>query len=83
MINEKTKIKEWYMETYPDDEVGTTLDSQATFYDVFYALDTYQDVYDVLGGDADSVIRERVFSQLAIIMDTTYDEIYDQWLKGA
>lgn len=82
MINEKTNVREWYIETYPDDrEMGETLNEETTFYDVFYALDTYEDVYDVIGGDADSVVRERVFEALAKIMNTDYEEIYDQWLK--
>lgn len=83
MINERTNLREWYMATYPDDEVGKTLNEETTFYDIFYALDNYQDVYDVIGGDSDSLVRERVFEQLAIIMNTDYEEIYEQWLKGA
>ena len=78
---EKTKIKDWYTTTYPDDDLGTEL-STATFYDLFEALDHYKDVYKVLGV-GDSIIRERVFSELAKIMKVDYEYVYEQWLKGA
>lgn len=77
----ETKIKEWYVKEYPNDEVGATLDEEATFQDLFNALDNYEDVYDVLGGESDSIVRERCFSKLAEIMEVDYTYIYDQWTK--
>ena len=79
---EMTKIKDWYMKTFPEDEVGKTLNDDVTFLDLFDCLDHYHDVYDCLGGDADSVVRERVFTELAKIMDVDYDYVYDQWMKA-
>lgn len=77
----ETKIKEWYVKEYPNDEVGATLDEDATFQDLFDALDNYEDVYDVLGGESDSIVRERCFSKLAKIMEVDYNYIYEQWIK--
>ena len=77
----ETKIKEWYVKEYPNDEVGATLDEEATFQDLFDALDNYEDVYEVLGGESDSIVRERCFSKLAEIMEVDYTYIYDQWTK--
>jgi hypothetical protein len=77
-----TLIKEWYMTTYPTDEVGATLNDKATFNDLFNALDTYQNVYNVLGGDADSIVRERAFQKLSELLGTDYDYVYEQWLKS-
>lgn len=74
-------IKDWYCETYPKDPCRLLLDPSATFKDLFHALDTYKDVYSVIG-DVDSVVRERVFAKLAEIMEVDYDYIYDQWLRG-
>ena len=79
---EKTKIKEWYTKEYPTDELGVELDESITFYDLFVVLDTYKDVYEALGV-CDSLVRERVFSELAKIMNVDYDCIFEQWLKSA
>lgn len=54
-----------------------------TFATYFTVLDNYGDVYDLMGNAADSVVRERIFSQLADIIGESYDYIYDQWLKCA
>lgn len=78
---ENTRIKEWYMNTYPTDDLGADINPNITFYDMFVVLDTYKDVYEALNV-GDSLIRERVFSELAKIMDVDYDYIYQQWLRG-
>jgi hypothetical protein len=80
IVNENTNIKEWYMEEYPDDEVGATLNDDITFEGLFETLDSYGDVYEYLGGAADSVVRERCFAKLAEIMQVDYSYIYEQWL---
>ena len=74
-------VRDWYIVEYPDDELGEALDPYVAFHDVFSALDNYQDIYDTLGV-GDSVVRERVFRQLAAILEVPYDYIYDQWLKS-
>ena len=76
--NEKTIVKLWYCDTYADDECGAEL-NDFTFYDVFTALDMRKDVYKLFGVN-DSVIRERIFEELAKIMQVDYDYIYSQWL---
>ena len=78
---EKTKIKEWYMKEYPTDELGVEIDNEITFEDLFVVLDTYKDVYEALNV-WDSIVRERVFGQLAEIMNVDYDYIYEQWLRS-
>ena len=75
-----TFIKDWYIKTYPNDELGEELNSRATFYDLFEALDNYQDVYNLFG-IGDNIIRERIFEKLAEIMECPYEEIYNQWLR--
>lgn len=76
---EKTKIKEWYINEYPTDELGVEINDDITFYDLFIVLDTYKSVYEALNV-WDSVVRERVFSGLAKVMEVDYDYIYSQWL---
>ena len=75
------KIKDWYKEEYPTDKLGDDIKKDITFYDIFDALDNYQDIYETMGVD-DSIIRERVFAKLAELMEVDYDYIYDQWLKS-
>ena len=77
----QTKIKEWYMKEYPKDELGIEISSDITFEDLFVALDSYKNIYEALGV-TDSIIRERVFSKLATIMEVDYNYIYKQWLKS-
>ena len=77
---ENEKVKDWYVKTYPEDTLGQSIPEDLTFYDVFYCLDRRNNVYELLAPADDSVIRERVFQELAKIMDVDYDYIYDQWM---
>lgn len=79
MENEKSLVKEWYIKEYSTDDLGREINEEITFYDIFYALDRYKDIYEILGVE-DSVIRERVFQKLADIMKVEYNYIYEQWL---
>ena len=78
-IAKETFLRDWYMKTYPTDECGRYINNGATFYGLFETLDARKDVYDYIG-EADSVIRERLFTKLAEIMDVDYSYIYDQWI---
>lgn len=72
-------IKKWYMKEYPTDDLGEDLTDGATFYDLFEALKEEVDVYSLIG-IGDSLIRERLFLELATIMNVDYEVIYQQWL---
>lgn len=76
------KVKEWYVSKYPDDDMGEDIDPELSFYGIFDALDNYEDIYEVIGV-GDSIIRERIFSELADRMGVDYDYVYDQWLRSA
>ena len=77
----ETNLKNWYSETYPTDELGENINPFISFYDVFYALDNYGDIYDLIG-ESDSLIRERIFEKLCELTGHTYEEVYNQWLKA-
>ena len=80
LVNALTaNIKHWYCKNFPDDELGTELNPYKTFNDIVKALDSDEDVYGVLSV-GDSVIRERVFAELADRMCVDYSEIYNRWL---
>lgn len=88
MINEvrypnmNTSIREWYVNEYPSDDLGREIFDTVTFSDLDLCLASYGDVYGVLGVD-DSIVRERVFQGLSLVLGCDYDEIYYQWLNCA
>ena len=75
------KIKEFYLENYPSDELGVEINENATFVGLLNTLHTKCDVYDFLGAH-DSVVRERVFQELAKQLRLSYTTIYEMWLKS-
>ena len=78
--NGQTKIREWYKECYPTDELGNEINQNATFQDAFECLQVGFNFYAFLGAD-DSLVRERVFSGLATLMGCSYEHVYYQWLN--
>ena len=79
MERAKINVRDWYMKEYPTDELGAEIKENLTFEDVFDALDRHQDFYDLIDV-GDSIVRERIFKELADIMGTDYDYVYNQWL---
>ena len=80
-INKNTKLKSYYMNKYKTDELGVEIKDGITFNDLFRCLDGYNCVYDFIGV-GDSIVRERLFSALAVVMECNYDYIYNQWLSN-
>lgn len=74
------KIKEFYLENYPTDELGEELNENATFVGLLNCLYEGNDVYDYFGV-GDSLIRERLFEELAKQLNKSYDFVYDLWLN--
>jgi hypothetical protein len=75
-------IREYYLATFPSDDLGNEINPQATFEGLAETLNNYQDVYDYIGA-CDSLIRERLFYQLSILHNTEYEVIYDLWMEVA
>ena len=69
------KIKDWYMKTYPTDDLGEELNDEVTFEDMWNEDYEKYDIYQVMGV-GDSVIRERLFEHLAEIKGVTYSDVY-------
>lgn len=77
--NGQTYVLQWYKETYPTDEWAIrNFNPGVTFQDVFECLQVGYDIYALLGA-GDSIVRERVFTELATLMDCDYEHIYYQW----
>jgi hypothetical protein len=70
-------IREWYLKTYKDD-LGLEINENATFEEIDYH--EIRNIYEYLGNNVDSIIRERVFQELASLLNMKYQEIYDIWL---
>ncbi len=71
-------IKNWYKFNFPNDEVGNEINPIATFEELEKNI---PNVYDYLH-IGDSIARERIFTELTIIMKVDYDSIYHIWLYG-
>ena len=73
-------IKDFYLNNYPTDELGVELDNKATFAGLVTTLFGDMDVYDYIGV-YDSLVRERLFSELANQLNKSYDYVYNLWLN--
>ena len=75
------KIKQFYLNNYPTDELGVELNENANFTGLLNELFTGNDIYGYIGV-GDSIIRERLFSKLSEILNCPYDYVYDLWLNN-
>lgn len=74
-------IKDWYIATYPSDELGYELTEHGTFYDLYTGILHGYDIYSFLGV-SDSLVRERIFLELASVYNTSYTVIYETWINN-
>lgn len=77
-VGENQTIKDFYTNAFPTDPLGKELDDKKTFKDVWNDLLKGNSVYKTFGV-GDSVVRERIFEQLAKLKKVDYDVIYDAW----
>ena len=75
------KIKQFYLNNYPTDELGVELNENANFTGLLNELFTDNDVYGYIGV-GDSIIRERLFEKLSEILNCSYDYVYNLWLNN-
>ena len=76
----KMYIKDWYVYNYSNDDLGKSINPFLTFSDLRIVLDNHYDIYDHLGVE-DSIVRERVFSKLAELLNVNYNVIFDKWIE--
>jgi len=82
LLDLNASVRDWYVKEYPEDDRGSKIPSGLKFWDVVAALNIGADVYCFLGEAADSLVRERVFSRIANIMNCDYYDVYSTWLGG-
>lgn len=75
-----SSVKEWYLNSFDVDNLGSEISENVTFGDVMRCLEEHKDFYECIGV-GDSVIRERVFEKLAEILNVEPLTVYYQWLK--
>ena len=76
------KLRTWYVDAFPNDELGYEINEEATFDDLLKAINDGADVYEVIGVK-DSVVRERLFDKLSDITGISYDDLYEKWYNSA
>jgi hypothetical protein len=74
-------IRKYYVEAYPEDDMGADINPKATFKGLLKTLEDKKNVYTYLDV-SDSLVRERVFGELSEIMGVKYSKIYNMWLLG-
>lgn len=74
-------VRDWYLETYPEDTLGEDIEPGLTFADAAEAVPEGSAFYDVLGV-GDSLVRERVFAEIAARESLTYGQVYGAWRDG-
>ena len=74
------KIREFYLEAYPSDDMGKDINPNATFAGLLNQLIVSGEVYAYLYV-YDSIIRERLFEKLAEELEVSYEYVYNLWLK--
>lgn len=72
-------IRDWYIKNYPEDREGKNI-KHVGFRETYQGMKKGEDFYKKIGVQ-DSVIRERVFNQMAKENKTSYNNIYKTWMK--
>ena len=75
------KMRQFYLDNYPTDELGVEIKEETNFYGLLNCLWQGLDVYDYIGV-GDSLIRQRLFEELAKRLERPYEEVHLLWLKN-
>lgn len=72
----KSNINVWYSYNYTDDtEALKNINANVTFGDVLKAIVTDENIYDVIGGSADSIVRDNIFSEICNLLGWEYETL--------
>lgn len=73
-------IRQFYLETFPSDELGADINPNANFESLWIVIRGGL-VYEYIGV-FDSVVRERIFEKLSELTGHNYDYIYNEWINA-
>ena len=74
------KIRQYYLEAFPTDELGIEINPKANFESLWIVIRGGL-FYEYIGV-FDSIVRERVFEKLSQLSGHDYDYIYQEWLNA-
>lgn len=75
-------VRKWYLENYPNDDMGIEINESITFTELCFVLMTKRNFYEAIGNGVDSIIRERIFEKLSQELNVDYGVIYNMWLSA-
>lgn len=78
-IEVPANIKDWYQASFPTDELGQRINPAATFQGLKDNIPNVSEYLSVW----DSIVRERVFEELAEREGVSYSDIYEKWLDNS
>lgn len=76
----KESATDWYAKKFKTDKKMAPKNG-VTFEQLYESLKKGENIYDKMGVD-DSIVRERVMSEMADRLGVEYDHVYDLWLHG-
>lgn len=76
-----SNVKATYINLYPSDELGQELNEHISFAQLLASIEEGKNFYETINV-GDSIVRERLFSILAIVGGVKYDDIYTRWLNS-
>jgi len=74
-------IKEFYLNAYPTDDMGEDINPNANFTGLITQIFGGFDIYEYVGV-YDSLVRERLFTELANQLNKPYEFVYRLWLDN-
>ena len=74
-------LKDWYCKEFKSDSIGKEL-PDITFAEVVAMFFNEPEKFEEECCRDDSIVRERIFNQLAKLCKVKYDDFYNIWLKG-
>jgi N12 class adenine-specific DNA methylase len=81
IVNMETSIRDWYIQAYPDDELGSEL-ADITFSELYQGLANSENIYETVQ-IGDSTVRERLFTELSEISGYDYNHLYELWINSS
>ena len=76
----KESATDWYAKAFKSDKKMAPKNG-VTFEQLYESLKKGENIYDKMGV-GDSIVRERVMSEMADRMGVDYDHVFDLWLNG-
>lgn len=85
LISMLSNVKNVYKHNWPSDRCGDEIRDYLTFADILFYMRHGNDVYGIVfkkSDYVDSVVRERIFTLLAIVSGLNSQTIYNLWYNS-